>query len=82
MTAALERIKECLDRLEATPINTDSTPLENVSVNYKYLSGRNNLPLCTMFLSSFSINLLAFYAWQWIKERRIIIKFVYTLAKL
>ena len=42
MTAALERIEERLDRLEATPISTDNTPLENVSINYKYLCGRNN----------------------------------------
>ena len=45
MTAALERIEERLDRLEATPMNTGNTPLENVSVNYKYLCRRNNSPL-------------------------------------
>ena len=33
MTAALERIEEHLDRLEATPISADNTPLENVSIN-------------------------------------------------
>ena len=30
MTAALERIKEHLDRLEAAPISTEHTPFENV----------------------------------------------------
>ena len=45
MTPALERIEERLDRLEATPISTDYTPLENVSINYNYLCSRNNCPL-------------------------------------
>jgi len=30
MTAALERIEEHLDRLEAAPISTEHTPFENV----------------------------------------------------
>ena len=34
MTAALERIRERLDRLEAVPVNSDLTPLVNVSIAY------------------------------------------------
>lgn len=45
MTAALEQIEERLDQLEATPISTDNTPLENESINYKYLCCWNNSPL-------------------------------------
>ena len=34
MTVAPERIGEHLDRLEAVPVNSDLTPLVNVSIGY------------------------------------------------
>ena len=51
MTAALERIEERLDRLEAAPISTEHTPFENVRSRLQVMITTNASRITFFFIN-------------------------------